>query len=115
MPSRLTEEPDKTVRIVAAMVNPVGGEPEAETVILLNPTPRPIDLAGWQIADQQKRKCAIAGMLPAGGVVKVALTAPTKLGNSGGIITLLNAQGLKVDGVSYTSAQAKREGWLVVA
>ena len=54
-------------------------------------------------------------MLPAGGVVKVALTAPTKLGNSGGIITLLNAQGLKVDGVSYTSAQAKREGWLVVA
>ena len=54
-------------------------------------------------------------MLPAGGVVTVALTAPTKLGNSGGIITLLNAQGLKVDGVSYTSAQAKREGWLVVA
>ena len=52
---------------------------------------------------------------PAGGVLKVALTAPTKLGNSGGIITLLNAQGLKVDGVSYTSAQAKREGWLVVA
>ena len=111
----VVEEPDKTVRIVAAMVNPVGGDPEAETVILLNPTPQPIDLAGWQVADQQKRKCAIAGMLPPGGVVKVALTVPTKLGNSGGIITLLNAQGLKVDGVSYTSAQAKREGWLVVA
>ena len=111
----VAEEPEKTVRIVAAMVNPVGGEPEKETVILLNPTPRPIDLAGWQIADQQKRKCAITGMLPAGGVVTVALRAPTKLGNSGGIITLLNAQGLKVDGVSYTNAQAKREGWLVVA
>jgi uncharacterized protein YukJ len=111
----VAEEPDKTVRIVAAMVNPAGGDPEAETVILLNPTPEPIDLAGWQIADQQKRKCAIAGKLPAGGVVSVALTAPTKLGNSGGIITLLNAQGLKVDGISYTSAQAKREGWLVVA
>jgi len=111
----VAEEPDKTVRIVAAMVNPVGGEPEAETVILLNPTPQPIDLAGWQIADQQKRKCAIAGKLPAGGVLTVALKAPTKLGNSGGIITLLDAHGLKVDGVSYTSAQAKREGWLVVA
>ena len=110
----VVEEPAKTVRIVAAMVNPAGGDPEAETVILLNPTPQPLDLAGWQIADQQKRKCAIAGNLAAGSVLTVALTAPTKLGNSGGIITLLDAQGLKVDGVSYTSAQAKREGWLVV-
>ena len=108
------EEPEKTVRIVAAMVNPAGGDPEAETVILLNPTPQLIDLAGWHIADQQKRKCAIAGSLAAGSVLEVALTAPTKLGNSGGIITLLDAQGLKVDGVSYTGAQAQREGWLIV-
>jgi len=110
----VVDEPEKTVRIIAAMVNPAGGDPEAESVILLNPTPQPIDLAGWQIADQQKRKCAIEGNLAAGSVLTVALTAPTKLGNSGGIITLLDAQGLKVDGVSYTSTQAKREGWLVV-
>jgi uncharacterized protein YukJ len=50
----LAEEPDKTVRIMAAMVNPVGGGAEAESAILLNPTPRAIDLAGWKIADQQK-------------------------------------------------------------
>jgi uncharacterized protein YukJ len=110
----LAEQPDKTVRIVAAMVNPVGGGAEVETVILLNPTPRAIDLAGWRIADQQKRKCPLAGSLPAGGVITVRLAAPTQLGNSGGIITLLNADGLKVDGVSYTKAQAQREGWLVV-
>ncbi len=35
------------------------------------------------------------------------------IGHSG-LITLLNAQGLKVDGVSYTQAQAQREGWTVV-
>jgi uncharacterized protein YukJ len=110
----LAEEPDKTVRIMAAMVNPVGGGAEAESAILLNPTPRAIDLAGWKIADQQKRKCPLAGRLPAGGVLTVRLTAPTQLGNSGGIITLLDANGLKVDGVSYTREQAKREGWLVV-
>lgn len=110
----LAEEPDKTVRIVAAMVNPVGGGAEVETVILLNPMPRAVDLAGWKIADQQKRKCPLAGKLPAGGVVTTRLTAPTQLGNSGGIITLLDAAGLKVDGVSYTREQAKREGWLVV-
>jgi uncharacterized protein YukJ len=110
----LAEQPDETVRIMAAMVNPVGGGAEVETVILLNPTPRAIDLGGWRIADQQKRKCPLAGTLPASGVVTVKLAAPTQLGNSGGIITLLNADGLKVDGVSYTKAQARREGWLVV-
>ena len=110
----LAEEPDKTVRIMAAMVNPVGGGAEAESAILLNPTPKAIDLAGWKIADQQKRKCPLAGRLPAGGVLTVRLAAPTQLGNSGGIITLLDANGLKVDGVSYTREQAKREGWLVV-
>jgi uncharacterized protein YukJ len=110
----LAEEPDKTVRIVAAMVNPVGGGAEVETVILLNPMPKAVDLAGWKIADQQKRKCPLAGKLPAGGVLTARLTAPTQLGNSGGIITLLDAAGLKVDGVSYTREQAKREGWLVV-
>jgi uncharacterized protein YukJ len=110
----LAEEPDKTVRIMAAMVNPVGGGAEVESVILLNPTPKAIDLAGWKIADQQKRKCPLTGKLPAGGVLTVRVTAPTQLGNSGGIITLLDPGGLKVDGVSYTREQAKREGWLVV-
>ena len=71
------------MRIVAAMVNPVGGGNERETVILLNPTPRAIDLAGWSIADQQKRKCPLAGRLPAGGVLTAPLL-PTQLGNSAG-------------------------------
>ena len=59
----VAEEPDKTVRIVAAMVNPVGGDPEAETVILLNPTPqpdRPCRLADRGPAEAQvrdSRKC----------------------------------------------------------
>ena len=46
-------EPDFRVRIVAALVNPIGPAPERETVTLLNATPQAIDLAGWQIADQQ--------------------------------------------------------------
>jgi hypothetical protein len=36
------------------------------------------------------------------------------LGNSGGIITLLNAEGLKVHGVAYTKEDARREGWTIV-
>jgi hypothetical protein len=33
-------------------------------------------------------------------------TANVQLGNSGGIITLLDENGLKVDGVSYTQGQS---------
>jgi hypothetical protein len=35
------------------------------------------------------------------------------LSNDGGLITLLDAAGLKVHGVSYTKAQAARQGWTV--
>jgi hypothetical protein len=37
-----------------------------------------------------------------------------QLGNKGGAITLLDANAVKVDGVSYTAAQAQRDGWTVV-
>jgi hypothetical protein len=37
-----------------------------------------------------------------------------ELSNQGGIITLLNDDGLKVDGVSYTKTQASNPGWTIV-
>jgi hypothetical protein len=36
------------------------------------------------------------------------------LGNRGGLISLLDPDGLKVDGVAYTKTQAEREGWSLV-
>ena len=44
----------------------------------------------------------------------VEVAPPVQLGNAGGIITLLDRQGLKVDGVSYTAEQARREGRTLV-
>ena len=107
---------DGRVRIVAATVNPAGPAPEAETVTLLNASPEPVDLAGWRLADRMKRTCpAGAGaVLPAGAAMTVALTGGVQLGNSGGILTVLDAAGLKVDGVAYSQEQAAREGWSVV-
>ncbi len=103
------------VRIVAAMVNPVGPAPERESVLLINASPNPVDLTGWQIADRLKNKCDLPGeKLAPGGTREVTLSGGVQLGNNGGAITLLDADGLKVDGVSYTAAQAKLEGWTVV-
>ena len=100
------------IRILAAMVNPPGGAPERETVLLLNASPRAVDLTGWRLADRQGMTCTVpAGPLGAGAVLQIALQNGVQLGNRGGSITLLDRGGLKVSGVAYTAEQAAREGW----
>lgn len=107
-------EPDHTVRIVGALINPIGPAPEHETVTILNASPVAIDLTGWQIADKLKHKHDLSGTLKAGATLVVALPPTVQLGNKGGIVTLLDNKGLKVDGVSYIEEQARKEGWTVV-
>lgn len=105
---------DGRVRIVAALVNPVGPAPELETVTVLNASPDPVDLAGWSLVDRLKKTCAIPGdVLPAGDSVRIGLADGVQLGNKGGSITLLDPRGLKIDGVSYTQDDVE-EGWTVV-
>jgi uncharacterized protein YukJ len=103
------------VRIVAALVNPVGPAPERETVTLLNASPEPVNLAGWRLADRVKRTCPVPDvqLLP-GGTVAVTLASDVQLGNKGGALTLLDPGGLKVDGVAYTADDAREEGWSIV-
>jgi len=104
--------PDGAIRIVAALVNPVQS-PEVEYVTLLNTTNGPIDLQGWKIADRDKNKMALSGTVAAGETLRVRLVPPVMLPNKGGIITVLNDAGLRVDGVSYTKAQASNPGWTI--
>jgi hypothetical protein len=105
---------DHLVRIVGALVNPIGPAPEQETVTLLNASPTDIDLAGWQIADRLKNKMALSGTIRSGAAITVKLSQDVQLGNKGGMITLLNEKRLKVDGVSYTAQEAQKEGWTIV-
>jgi uncharacterized protein YukJ len=103
-------DPDHQVRIVAALVNPVGPDPEPETVTLLNTLADAVDLSGWALLDKQKQRMSLTGAIPAGGTLQVSVQPPVHLSNNGGIITLLNQHGVKVDGVSYTGSQAHHEG-----
>lgn len=113
-PSPSPTEPDHVVRIVGALVNPIGPAPERETVTLLNASPRSVRLDGWKIADKLKNKHPLHGTLNAGATLTVALSQQVQLGNQGGIITLLDDRGLKIDGVAYTAEQAQKEGWTLV-
>jgi hypothetical protein len=105
--------PDGLVRIVGALINSAVS-PERESVTLLNASNRAISLAGWQLADKQKSKMPLAGTLEAGQTVRVDVRAPMVLSNKGGIITLLDERGRKVDGVSYTKDQARHVDWTIV-
>lgn len=108
-------EPDRIVRIVAALVNPVGPAPERETVTLINTSAHDLDLRGWALLDRLKQRMPLDPItLPAGETVRIQLQPPIQLGNQGGLLTLLNPAGLKVDGVAYTRQQADAEGRTVV-
>ncbi|WP_199699206.1 lamin tail domain-containing protein [Oleomonas cavernae] len=84
--------------------------PERETVTLLNTADIPIDLAGWTIKDKQKNSLPLSGSIAAGTTKIIEIDTPVTLSNKGGIITLLNAQGVKVHGVSYTKEEARQPG-----
>jgi uncharacterized protein YukJ len=102
------------VRIVAALVNPSGPAPEAETVTLLNASPEPVDLTGWRLVDRLQRALPLpAGGLAPGATLALPVEGALQLGDGGGAITLLDPAGLKVHGVSYTWEQARTEGWTI--
>jgi hypothetical protein len=107
---------EAAVRILVALVNPLGADPGKESVTLINVSPNEVDLNGWALADKQKRQSRLHDIrLKAGSIVTVPLSgADAQLSNEGGIITLLDARGLKVHGVSYTKEQAQKQGWTIV-
>lgn len=117
----VTIEDDLRVAIVAALVNPVGGEnqPDAtgrpEMVYVLNRTTAGISLEGWSLLNKADQPHVISGdvWLAPGGMQPIVMEqAP--LSNQGGLITLLDAKGNKVDGVHYSKVMSSKEGELVV-
>ncbi|WP_425453515.1 lamin tail domain-containing protein [Paenibacillus prosopidis] len=112
-----TDAVEGALYIAGAIVKP-GQEDRAaeESVTLLNASDRPIDLAGWSIANKAKRKFLLGQTILPGQYLTIPIAQGTAgaefFRNKGDIITLLNADGLKVHGVSYTQRQV-RSGWTI--
>jgi uncharacterized protein YukJ len=112
VPTPQLPEEATPVMIIAARVNPVGDDMGKEFVYLLNTSDKDINIDGWSLADKRKNTDTIHnGVLKAGDISKITLNGKgAQLSNDGGIITLLNKQGLKIHGVSYTKDQSKSQG-----
>jgi len=112
---------DRRVAIVASLVNPIGGEnqPDSsgrpELVYLLNRSAQGLSLGGWSLLNKNDEAHVISSdiWLEAGEVRSVTMGG-APLSNGGGLISLLDAEGHKVDGVSYTREQARKEGELII-
>lgn len=116
-----TIKDDLQVAIVAALVNPVGGEnqPDStgqpEMVYVLNRTTDGISLKGWSILNKNDTAHVISNDIwVAPGGVQIIVTEGAELSNKGGLITLLDEKGHKVDGVRYTKDMVSNEGYWVV-
>lgn len=104
------------VRIVAALVNPLGDDPGKETVTLINMGASALVLSGWSLVDKMHSRFQIPETTLGGGM-GVTVTLPknsTQLSNKGGEITLLDRDGRPVHRVSYSKAQADRQGETIV-
>ncbi|MEI6562545.1 MAG: YukJ family protein [Verrucomicrobiota bacterium] len=104
---------ESTVRIIAALVHPLNGQSQHASVTLLNVSPYQVDLAGWNLTADTKRKWPLHGALNPGEAREIPLGPSAPLEREGGIVTLINREGLKIHGISYTAEQAARAGWRI--
>ncbi len=108
-----TRAQECTVRIAALMVNPAPNQPARQSATLINISPHPVDLAGWRLMGENKMRWPLRGRLASGEAREMVLDAGMELPRDGGILTLVNRDGLKVHGVYFTAEQAAREGWRI--
>jgi len=103
------------VSIIGALVNPDGDDVGSEYVILLNKSNQDINLEGWQIVDKLNKKDTIKNkIIKAGRTRQITLSGKgAQLSNKGGNITLVNADGIKIDGATYTASDASAQGWVI--
>lgn len=96
--------PDGMVRIHSARLarQNAQGRWEKPVIALLNVCPYPVELEGWRLINRSKGRWKLQGRLEAGECREFPIGRTLPLPAEGGLITLLNAEGLKVHGVSYT-------------
>jgi uncharacterized protein YukJ len=79
-------------------------------LIVANMTNAPIDLSGWSVVAEAEKTIGLpAGALLPGQPMSLPLAAGV-LNDAGGILTLVNASNLRIDGVAYLGGDAAK-GW----
>ncbi len=105
--------PYHLARIVGAVVNPqvTDAVTAVPTVTIFNTSTTAINLQGWKLLDMEEREEPLSGTVQAGHAITIELKGGgAQLRKDGGLITLLDERGLKVDGVAYSKKTASEVG-----
>ena len=96
------------IYLAAALVKPAGTARD-EWVSIANYESKPVKIAGWKLTDRAGHSVTLAGSIPAGGtrVLRGADLRPVKLPDTGGVITLFDAKGDRIDRADYTADEVK--------
>ena len=98
------------IKIICALLN--RSQQAKQIISILNRSEKKIVLDGWAFADRQKRKQYLHGQsIEPGSFLSIPVESNIVLPKEGGIITLLDNKGIKIDGVSYTQKDCLKEGW----
>jgi uncharacterized protein YukJ len=102
-------EGPRGARLHSAIINGAG-QPELEMVTIRNEGHAPLDLTGWSLANWQKQLMPLPSqVVKPGEIADILLEPPFSLPNHGGVITLLDKRGRKMDGVAYTREDGRTE------
>jgi hypothetical protein len=93
--------------IVAALPDPVGPDQGRESITMLNTTPAPIDLAGWELLDAAGNRHILTGVLAGGAVLQMQLDDGLQLTNKGDALLLVDNDGATIDHVTYEKRQVR--------
>ncbi len=101
-----------SIKIIAALVNPLGEDEGQETVSIINTFYKDIDLQGFILKDKMDRAFTIKNtVVKAGCVEKVTIhDSPLKLSNKGGEISLFTPQSVLIHQVEYEKVKVPDEG-----
>lgn len=104
------------VKIVAALVNPMGADDGQETVTLVNAGIEAIALDGWFLVDKVANRYGIKDVTLAPGMATTIVLPrhSIQLSNKGGEIRLVNRAGSTAHLVTYSKAQADRQGETII-
>jgi subtilisin family serine protease len=100
-------QPVDAVKIIAALVDPLGNDAGKENISLLNTSAASVDMSGWVI-DVKGKKQSLTLQLNGGQAITIPLENNVKLANTGSSIVLRNAEQQLVHQVVYNKKQVKR-------
>lgn len=96
-----------TAYLERALINPTGADPGHEAVVIGNLATTQVSLHGWRLVDRNQNATKLDVDIPGGGSGVVLLDGSgVQLGNNGGNLVLQDDQGVQVDSVTYSAADA---------